>query len=187
VTGGGGDSGRPAVVFVSNKNEDRTMKIRIQPFLPAVVFAGAVLAAGSASLHAPPAHADESPPPATTTDDAAADDPATAENPDNGAAGLSGNLYFTDENGNPRNPTAAELITAAEGFEKDMERLMGPQKGKPDVRTLPNGATAATVPASRMVLLIAVQNEDGTLDVRHAAVDEDGNVVVPSANELPEK
>lgn len=161
------------------------MKILIKPFLPAVLFAGAALAAGSATLHAPPAHADESPPPATTTADA--DDPAPAENPDNGAAGLSGSLYFTDENGNPRNPTAAELITAAEGFEKDMARLMGPQKGTPDVRTLPNGAVAATVPASRMVLLIAVQNEDGTLDVGHAAVDEDGNVVVPPANELPEK
>lgn len=162
------------------------MKIRIQPPLPAVLFAAAALAAGSATLHAPPAHADESPP-ATATDDAGAANAAPPENVDSGAAGLSGSLYFTDENGNPRNPTAAELITAAEGFEKDMERLMGPQKGKPDVRTLPSGAVAATVPASRMVLLIAVQNEDGTVAVGHAAVDEDGNVVIPPANELPEK
>lgn len=153
------------------------MKIHIQPFLPAVLFGGAMLAAGSAGLHLPAAHADESPPPAS----ASASDTQVG-----GAAGLSGNLYFTDENGNPRNPTAAELIAAGEAFEKDLARLAGRHKGKPNVRTEPSGAIAATVATSQLVFLTATVNEDGSVTLGHATMDADGNVTAQPAT-LPEK
>lgn len=162
------------------------MKIRIQPFLSAVLAASAALAAGSASLQAPPARADaapapqadESPPLAATTGmhDAAAE---------SSAGGLSGNLYFTDEHGNPRNPTAAELITAGKGFENDLKRIAGKHYGKPNVRTEPSGATAATVATSQMVFLTAVENEDGSVTITHSALDENGDI--PARPALPEK
>lgn len=157
------------------------MKIRTQPFLPAVLCAGAMLAAGSAGLHVPPAQADESPPPAATDN---ADEAPAAGNRVDGA--LSGSLYFTDEDGNPRNPTAAELIAAGEAFEKDLARLAGRHQGKPNVRTEPSGAIAATVATSQLVFLTATVNEDGTVTLGHSTMDADGNVTAQPAT-LPEK
>ena len=159
------------------------MKTRIKPFLSGVLFAGAALAAGSASMHAPPAEADDSPPPAASS---ATDEAATATGPDSGAGGVAGNLYFTDEHGNPRNPTAAELITAGEAFERELKRLAGQHYGKPNVRTEPSGAAAATVATSHLAFLTATVNEDGTVTISHSAVDEDGKPVVEPAA-LPEK
>lgn len=159
------------------------MKIRTKPFLPAVLFAGAALAAGSASMHASSARADETPPPAAGSD---TDEAAATADRDSGAGGLAGNLYFTDENGNPRNPTAAELITAGEAFEKDLKTLAGKHYGKPNLRTEPSGAVAATVATSQLVFLTATVNEDGTVTIGHAALDADGNPVVEPAA-LPEK
>ena len=159
------------------------MKIRTKPFLPAVLFAGAALAAGSASMHASSAWADESPPPAASPD---TDETTAAADRDGAAGGLAGNLYFTDENGNPRNPAAAELITAGKAFEQDLKRLAGQHYGKPNVRTEPSGAVAATVATSQLVFLTATVNEDGTVTIGHAALDEDGKLVVEPAA-LPEK
>lgn len=159
------------------------MKIRIKPFLSAVLFAGAALAAGSASMHAPPARADESPLPAATSD---ADEATAAPARDSGAGGLAGNLYFTDENGNPRNPTAAELITAGKAFEQDLKRLAGQHYGKPNVRTEPSGAVAATVATSQLVFLTATVNEDGTVTISHSAPGKDGHLAAEPAA-LPEK
>ena len=159
------------------------MKIRIKPFLSAVLFAGAALAAGSASMHALPALADESPPPAAASES----DAAAAElDADRADSGLAGNLYFTDEHGNPRNPSAAELIIAGKAFEQDLKRLAGKHYGKPNVRTEPSGAVAATVATSQLVFLTATVNDDGTVTISHSALDEDGNPVVEPAV-LPEK
>ena len=159
------------------------MKIRIKPVLSAVLFAGAALAAGSASMHAPPATADESPPPTASS---AADEATTAAGRDSGAGGLAGNLYFTDEHGNPRNPTAAELITAGKALEQDLKRLAGKHYGNLNVRTEPSGAVAATVATSQLVSLTATVNEDGTVTISHSPLDEDGNPVAGPAA-LPEK
>lgn len=159
------------------------MKIRTKPFLPAVLFAGAALAAGSVSMHPSSARADESPPPAETPD---TDQATVAADREGDAGGLAGNLYFTDENGNPRNPTAAELVTAGRAFEQDLKRLAGKHYGKPNLRTEPSGAVAATVATSQLVFLTATVNEDGTVTIGHAALDEDGKLVVGPAA-LPEK
>ena len=166
------------------------MNNRIKPVLPAVLFAGAALAAGSASMHAPAAEADESPPRAAsfTADEPtpSAEKATTPAGLESGAGGLAGNLYFTDEHGNPRNPTAAELITAGEAFEQDLKRLAGRHYGKLNVRTAPGGAVAATVATSQLVFLTATVNEDGTVTISHSVLDEDGNPVVEPAA-LPEK
>lgn len=154
------------------------MTIRMKPDRSAAIAALAALAMGSATLYAPAAQAEDSPEPPRAEDAATTD----ATN-----SGLSGNLYFTDENGNPRNPTAAELIAAGESFEKDLARLAGKHKGKPNVRTEPSGAVAATVATSQLVFLTATVNEDGTVTLGHAALDADGNVVAQPVNDLPEK
>ena len=153
------------------------MSIRMKPDRSAAMAALAALAMGNATLYAPAALAEESPEPPR------AEDAATADSTD---SGLSGNLYFTDENGNPRNPTAAELIAAGESFEKDLARLAGKHKGKLNVRTEPSGAVAATVATSQLVFLTATVNEDGTVTLGHSAVDADGNVVAQPVNDLPE-
>lgn len=103
-----------------------------------------------------------------------------------GGAGVSGSLHFTDERGNRRNPTAAEARAAARAFQNDLDRLAGPHKDKPNVRTLPNGAVAATVATSRLTLLTAEENADGTLTYSHPTTDDDGNVSTQPATDLPE-
>lgn len=99
---------------------------------------------------------------------------------------LAGNLYFTDENGNPRNPTAEELISAGEDFQKDLARIAGENKGKPMETTHSHGATSAVVALSKLQFLVAETDEDGNLVVNHGSLDENGNILTPSASELPE-
>jgi hypothetical protein len=103
------------------------------------------------------------------------------------AGGVAANLHFTDARGNPRNPTAAEARAAAQAFRRDLDRLAGPFSGRPNVRTLPSGAVAATVATSRISLLYAVENEDGTIAIGHSTPDGDPSVPARTANELPEK
>lgn len=99
---------------------------------------------------------------------------------------LAGNLYFTDEQGNRRNPTPEELISAGEGFQKDLARIAGKNKGKTVETTHSNGSTSAVVALSKLSFLVAETDEDGNLVLNHGSLDENGNVVTPSAPELPE-
>jgi hypothetical protein len=118
---------------------------------------------------------------------AMADDPAADETSGASAPGVSANLYFTDENGNRREPTAAEIRAAAEAFQRDLARLAGQHRGKHYERTLPDGTVAATIAPSKLVFLTVHQNEDGELVYGHSVMDEDGKVAFEPVNPLPEK
>lgn len=117
-------------------------------------------------------------------------DPATdkvaANSEQQPSSTLAGNLYFTDENGNPRNPSAEELISAGKDFQKDMARIAGKNKGKHLEKTHSHGATSAVVALSKLSFLVAETDEDGNLELNHGVLDENGNVVISSATELPE-
>ncbi len=113
--------------------------------------------------------------------------PGTAENQDQVAGtGVAGNLLFTDEQGNPRNPTAEELVVASENFQRDLATLAGKNKGKLNVQTHANGATSATIALSKLAFLIVEENEDGSLSYMHATLDEDGNAIPSIAPSQPE-
>lgn len=119
----------------------------------------------------------------TPQPDGDAVDKAAAVQP---ASSMSGNLYFTDENGNPRNPSAEELIAASADFERDMDRIAGKKRGKPVEQTHANGSTSAVVALSKLSYLVAETDEDGKLVIKHGSADETGEVVTGSAQELPE-
>ena len=101
--------------------------------------------------------------------------------------GISTNMYFTDEFGNRREPTAEEVRQAAQAFQRDLARLAGQHKGKPNVRSRPDGTVSATVAVSKLAFLTVQETDDGELIYGHSSMDEDGNVTFTSPNVLPEK
>lgn len=111
---------------------------------------------------------------------------ATSAEPTSAAAGLAGNMYFVDEQGNPRIPTASEMRTLADALKKDMARIAGRHRGKRYERTLPSGAVAATVATSELVFLTATRNEDGTLTIGHSGTGHDIVVTPEAAGNAPE-
>jgi hypothetical protein len=101
--------------------------------------------------------------------------------------GISANMYFTDEFGNRRQPTAEEIRQAAAAFQRDLARLAGKHKDKPNVRSRPDGTVSATVAVSKLAFLTAQETDEGELIYGHSSLDEDGNVTFTSPDVLPEK
>jgi hypothetical protein len=122
-------------------------------------------------------------PPATNNKNA----PVATGEEDVKSAAVSANMYFTDRNGNPRNPTAEEVRRAARGFQQDLARLAGPHEGKTFVKKRPDGTVSAVVATSQLVFLSAQEEEDGTLTIGHSTVGGDGNLTLKPATDLPEK
>lgn len=151
------------------------MKISNRPMMLALTAVGI---SGAALVGLPAPDGGAARPPTSATVDSAGD-PAAGE------PRASATLHFTDPRGNPRNPTADEARAAAQAFRKDLERLAGSQRGKANVRTLPSGAVAATVATSKVSLLYAVEDEDGTVTIGHSTAD--GDVPLRPANDLPEE
>jgi hypothetical protein len=103
------------------------------------------------------------------------------------SSSLAANLYFTDKDGNRRNPTAQELITAGEGFQRDLDRIVGKNKKMRDVQTThSNGSTSAVVALSKLSYLVAETDEDGNIVIKHGAADQNGEIVAPASPEWPE-
>jgi hypothetical protein len=96
-------------------------------------------------------------------------------------------MYFTDEVGNRRQPTAEEIRQAAAAFQRDLARLAGKHKDKPNVRSRPDGTVSATVAVSKLAFLTAQETDEGELIYGHSSLDEDGNVTFTSPDVLPEK
>jgi hypothetical protein len=102
-------------------------------------------------------------------------------------AGISASMYFTDEFGNRREPTAQEIRQAAEAFQRDLTRLAGQHKDKPNVRSRPDGTVSATVAVSKLAFLTVQETDEGELIYGHSSMDEDGNVTFTTPTVLPEK
>jgi hypothetical protein len=101
-------------------------------------------------------------------------------------AGFAANMYFTDEDGNRRQPTAEEVRRAAEAAQRDLARLAGQHKDKPNIETRPDGTVSATVAVSKLVFLSVEETEDGGLSYGHASMDANGKVHI-QPSKLPEK
>ena len=101
--------------------------------------------------------------------------------------GFAASTYFTDEFGNRRNSTAEERAELSAQFQKDLARLAGKNRGKPNVKQHDNGAVSATVALSKLQFLVVQENSDGSRTFSHAPLDENGNVMLPPVNNLPEK
>lgn len=103
------------------------------------------------------------------------------------SSSLAANMYFTDKDGNRRNPTAQELMTANDGFQRDLDRIVGKNRKLRGVQTThANGSTSAVVALSKLSYLVAETDEDGNLVIKHGAADESGEIVAPTSPEWPE-
>lgn len=148
---------------------------RSRPFVTALA---AIVAAAGVSFTSTVTLAEEASEPASSA-------PTGAK--DGGAESGVASMYFTDEFGNRREPTAEELRQTAAAFQRDLARLAGQQRGKPNVRSRPDGTVSATVAVSKLAFLTVQENEDGELVYGHSSLDEEGNVTFTSPNVLPEK
>ena len=157
------------------------MKTNSKPRNPALlaVLAATVAASGALST-AIPAHADDK----AATGEAK----ETKENQQKTTdAGVSASMYFTDAQGNRRQPTEEEITRAAKAFQRDLARLAGKHKDKPYTQKRPDGTVSATIAASKLVFLSVQQNDDGTLTYGHTSMKDDGSVSFEPATGLPEK
>ena len=95
-------------------------------------------------------------------------------------------MYFTDSQGNPRSPTAAERAVIAAAFQADIARLTAAH-GMPDrVRHEPSGAISAVVGASKLRYLVVDVDDNGEATFSHSNMDENGVIESLPVNELPE-
>jgi hypothetical protein len=170
--------------FQINNNEDKEMKTSSKFLMRALATAVAVSGISLISLQAMADEAREGRSPPTTNNENAAV-PSGEEEVTNAA--VSANMYFTDKNGKPRNPTAEEIRETARAFQQDLARLAGPHKGKTFVNKRPDGTVSAVVATSQLVFLSAQQEDDGTLTFGHSTVGDDGNLTFEPATDLPEK
>lgn len=102
-------------------------------------------------------------------------------------SGFASNLYFTDELGNRRNPTAEERAELAKKFQNDLARMQGKNRGNQKSTKHANGSVSATVALSKLQFLTVQENADGTRNFSHQTMDEDGNVIWISSNDWPEE
>lgn len=95
-------------------------------------------------------------------------------------------MHFTDSQGNPRSPTAAERAAIAAAFQADIARLTAAH-GMPDrVRQEPSGAISAVVGASKLRYLVVNVDDNGETTFSHSDMDENGVIESLPVNELPE-
>lgn len=157
-------------ITFKNKEDNKMKRSERTPISPFVTACAAALAMGGMAAIG---SADE------------ADEPQEAEAQSEGTSSVPASMHFTDEHGNRREPTAEEVRETAEAFQRDLARLAGKQRGKPQEETRPDGSVSVLVAPGKLVYLTVEQTEDGELRYHHTRLDEDGNVL--PANRLPEK
>ena len=95
-------------------------------------------------------------------------------------------MYFTDDRGNPRLPTAAERAQLAAAFQSDLAALTRNKRIPAGSKREPNGAVSAVVATRKLQYLVAGVDEDGNVTFGHAQADDDGKVDSRPVNKLPE-
>lgn len=95
-------------------------------------------------------------------------------------------MHFTDNQGNPRSPTAEERAAIAAAFQADIARLTAAH-GMPDsIRHEPSGAISAVVGASKLRYLVVNVDDNAEVTFSHSDMDENGVIEPVPVNELPE-
>lgn len=101
-------------------------------------------------------------------------------------AGAAAGMHFTDADGNPRLPTAAERAALAEAFQADLADLTkgkGLPKGS---KQEPNGSVSAVVGTERLRFLTVEIDEAGKASFGHSRMDDEGRVEPAPATDWPE-
>jgi len=101
-------------------------------------------------------------------------------------AGVSAGMAFTDANGAPRLPTAAERAELATAFQADLAGLTRNKKIPSGSKKEPSGAVSAVVGTRNIRFLVVNVDENGQPSFEHSSMDEDGHIETAPANELPE-
>ena len=113
-------------------------------------------------------------------DNAEADTAATS------LAGVAAGMHFTDADGNPRLPTAAEQAALAEAFQADLADLMKGKRLPKGSQQQPNGSVSAVVGTQKMRFLTVEIDESGNASFGHSRMDDEGRVEPAAAEDWPE-
>jgi len=101
-------------------------------------------------------------------------------------AGASAGMVFTDANGAPRLPTAAERAELAAAFQADLADLTRNKKLPSGSKREPSGAVSAVVGTRNIRFLVVNVDENGQASFEHSSIGEDGHIDTTPTNELPE-
>lgn len=100
--------------------------------------------------------------------------------------GTSAGMRFTDDRGNPRQPTAAERAQLAAAFQADLADLTRNKRIPSGSKREPNGTVSAVVAPRKLQYLIVGVDADDNVTFGHAQADDEGNVEPLPVNPLPE-
>ncbi len=100
--------------------------------------------------------------------------------------GISAGMRFTDDRGNPRQPTAAERAQLAAAFQADLADLTRNKRMPSGSKREPNGAVSAVVAPRKLQYLVVNVDADDNVTFGHAQADDEGNVEPLPVNPLPE-
>ncbi|MDH3432009.1 MAG: hypothetical protein OEQ14_18560 [Gammaproteobacteria bacterium] len=101
-------------------------------------------------------------------------------------AGVSAGVIFTDADGAPRLPSAAERAELAAAFQADLANLTRNKRIPSGSKKEPSGAVSAVVGTRNIRFLVVSVDENGQASFEHASMGEDGHIETAPANELPE-
>ena len=100
--------------------------------------------------------------------------------------GMSAGMRFTDDRGNPRQPTAAERAQLAAAFQADLAALTRNKRIPSGSKREANGAVSAVVAPHKLQYLVVDVDADDNVTFGHAQADDEGNVEPLPVNPLPE-
>ena len=101
-------------------------------------------------------------------------------------AGISAGMVFTDADGEPRLPTAAERAELAAAFQADLAGLTRNKKLPSGSKRESSGAVSAVVGTRNIRFLVVNVDENGVASFEHSTIDEAGHIDTVPANDLPE-
>ncbi|MDH3273949.1 MAG: hypothetical protein OEM99_05340 [Gammaproteobacteria bacterium] len=101
-------------------------------------------------------------------------------------AGVSAGMTFTNADGSPRLPSAAERAELAAAFQADLAGLTRNKNIPSGSKKEPSGAVSAVVGTRNIRFLVVNVDENGQASFEHSSMGEDGHIEIAPANELPE-
>lgn len=100
--------------------------------------------------------------------------------------GASAAMRFTDEHGNPRQPTAEERAQLGAAFQADLAALTRNKRIPSGSKREPDGTVSAVVAPHKLQYLVVSVDDDGSVSFGHARADDEGHVDTRPDNNPPE-
>lgn len=95
-------------------------------------------------------------------------------------------MHFTDDRGNPRQPTAQERAQLAAAFQADLAALTRNKRIPSGSKRESSGAVSAVIAPRKLEYLVVSVDADGNPIFGHSRADDEGNVEHGPVSELPE-